>query len=35
MPMQNEKKATIGKVGMALSILPWLLIAMMIVVPMG
>jgi hypothetical protein len=35
MPMQNEKKATIGKIGLALSILPWLVFALIIVLRPG
>ncbi len=35
MPMQNENKATIGKIGLALSILPWLVFAMMMVLRPG
>jgi hypothetical protein len=35
MPVQNERKATIGKIGLALSILPWLAFAMMMVLRPG
>jgi hypothetical protein len=35
MPMQNEKRATIGKIGLGLSILPWIAFAMMFVLRPG
>jgi hypothetical protein len=35
MTTQNEKRATIGKVGLGLSILPWLVFAMMMVLRPG
>jgi hypothetical protein len=35
MHMQNEKRATIGKIGLGLSLLPWFVFAMMIVLRPG
>ncbi len=35
MPMENKRRATIGKIGLGLSILPWLVFGMMMILQPG
>jgi hypothetical protein len=35
MPIQNEKRATLGKIGLGLSLVPWLAIAILMILRPG